>query len=64
MGNVQHVDVIRKHRAAAAAVPEEIAVSLQQIAENAKQGLLALSVGVGLEVLKAMMAEEVTAVVA
>lgn len=63
MENVQHVDVIRKHRAADQALPEEIAVSLREIVSDAKRGLLALSVDVGLQVFKAMMTEEMTAVV-
>lgn len=61
MGKVQHVDVVRKHRAAALALPEEISIALGEIAGAAKEGLLALSVGVGLRVLDVMFAEELEA---
>lgn len=63
MSKVQHVDVVSKHRTAEQTLPEEVAISLAEIATDAKRGLLALSVDVGLQVLKAMMAEEVTTIV-
>lgn len=63
MGKVQHVDVVSKHRVTKQLLPEEITVSLQEIVADAKQGLLALGVGVGLQVLETMMAEEITAIV-
>jgi putative transposase len=43
------------------AVPEEVSVALAEIAESAKEGLLALAVGAGLQVLGALMEESVTA---
>jgi putative transposase len=43
------------------AVPEEVSVALTEIAESAKEGLLALAVGAGLQVMQALMEESVTA---
>jgi hypothetical protein len=40
------------------AVPEQVIVSLAEIAESAKEGLLALAVGAGLQVMTAMFAED------
>ena len=45
----------------APSVPAEVLVSLGEIAESAKEGLLALAVGAGLQVMQVMMAESVTA---
>jgi hypothetical protein len=42
------------------AVPEQVAVSMAEIAESAKEGLLALAVGTGMQVMAAMFAEDVT----
>jgi putative transposase len=42
-------------------MPEAATVALSEIAESAKEGLLALAVGAGLQVMVAMMAESVTA---
>ena len=42
-------------------VPERVTVALAEIAESAREGLLALAVGAGLQVLQALMAESVTA---
>jgi putative transposase len=47
----------------AAALPERLQVALGELAGAAKEGLLALSVGVGLGVLHELMAEEVDEVV-
>jgi hypothetical protein len=44
-------------------VPAEVRVSLGQIAESAKEGLLALAVGAGMQVMSAMMDAEVAALV-
>ena len=56
----------RQARARAAAgavvVPEQATIALGEIAESVKEGLLALAVGAGLQVMTAMMAESVTAV--
>jgi putative transposase len=40
------------------AVPEQVIVSMAEIAESAKEGLLALAVGTGLQVMAAMFAED------
>jgi putative transposase len=44
------------------AVPETVLVSLGEIAESAKEGLLALAVGAGLQVMAAMMDADVVAI--
>ena len=36
------------------AVPEQVIVSMAEVAESAKEGLLALAVGTGLQVMAAM----------
>jgi len=41
-------------------VPEQVTVSMAEIAESAKEGLLALAVGTGLQVMTAMFDEDVT----
>jgi transposase-like protein len=43
------------------AVPEQVTVALAEIAESAKEGLLALAVGAGLQVMQTLMEESVTA---
>jgi putative transposase len=43
------------------AVPDEVSVALAEIAESAKEGLLALAVGAGLQVLGTLMEESVEA---
>jgi hypothetical protein len=40
------------------AVPEQVIVSMAEIAESAKEGLLALAVGTGLQVMAAMFGED------
>jgi len=42
------------------AVPEQVVVSMAEIAESAKEGLLALAVSTGLQVMTAMFEEDVT----
>ena len=42
-------------------IPEEVSVALAEIANSAKEGLLALAVGAGLQVLGTLMEESVTA---
>jgi putative transposase len=42
------------------AVPEQVVVSMAEIAESAKEGLLALAVGTGMQVMAAMFEEDVT----
>jgi hypothetical protein len=40
------------------AVPGQVIVSVAEVAESAKEGLLALAVGTGLQVMAAMFAED------
>jgi putative transposase len=42
-------------------VPEQVTVALAEIAESAKEGLLALAVGAGLQVMGTLMEESVVA---
>jgi putative transposase len=42
-------------------VPERVSVALAEIAESAREGLLAVAVSAGLQVMQALMAESVTA---
>jgi putative transposase len=42
------------------AVPEQVTVALAEIAESATEGLLALAVGTGLQVMQTLMEESVT----
>jgi transposase-like protein len=52
---IQSVDV------SASAVPERVSVAMSEIAENMGEGLLALAVGAGLQVMQALMDADVTA---
>jgi transposase-like protein len=52
---VQSVD------ASASAVPERVSVAMSEIAENMGEGLLALAVGAGLQIMAALMEADVTA---
>ena len=47
--------------AKAPAIPEQVSVAMAEIAENMHEGLLALAVGAGLQVMQAMMEADVTA---
>jgi putative transposase len=42
-------------------IPEQVLVALAEIAESATEGLLALAVGAGLQVMQALMEESVSA---
>jgi transposase-like protein len=44
------------------AMPETVSVSMAEIAEDMREGLLALAVGTGLQVMQTIMSEDVTAV--
>jgi putative transposase len=44
------------------AVPESVSVALAELAGELREGLLALAVGAGLQVMAAIMDEDVTAV--
>jgi putative transposase len=46
----------------APAVPETVSVALAELAGQMREGLLALAVGAGLQVMAAIMEEDVTAV--
>ena len=46
----------------ALAVPEQVSVAMNEIAENMREGLLALAVGAGLQVMTQLMDADVTAV--
>jgi putative transposase len=45
---------------AATALPERVSVAMSEIAENMQEGLLALAVGAGLQVMAALMEADVT----
>ena len=47
--------------ASVSAVPEWVSVAMAEIAENMQEGLLALAVGAGLQVMAALMEADVTA---
>jgi hypothetical protein len=44
----------------ATALPEQVSVAMSEIAENMQEGLLALAVGAGLQVMAALMEADVT----
>ena len=44
----------------ATAIPERVSVAMSEIAENMQEGLLALAVGAGLQVMEALMEADVT----
>jgi hypothetical protein len=43
-------------------VPEQVTIALGEIVESAQEGLLALAVGAGLQVMQALMADSVSQV--
>ena len=45
----------------ALAVPEQVSVAMNEIAADLREGLLALAVGAGLQVMQSLMEEDVTA---
>jgi putative transposase len=47
--------------ASGSAVPERVSVAMAEIAENMAEGLLALAVGAGLQVMAALMEADVSA---
>jgi transposase-like protein len=52
---------IQSVEVSASAVPERVSVAMSEIAENMGEGLLALAVGAGLQVMAALMEADVTA---
>lgn len=63
MAKVQRLPVGRKPGQRKIELPEQVQVSLAELAGRAKQGLLAFAVGVGLEVFRTLLEEDVTALV-
>ena len=51
---------IQSFDASAPAIPERVSVAVGEIAENMREGLLALAVGAGLQVMQALMEADVT----
>ena len=51
----------RVERSSGPAVPESVSVALAELAEDLREGLLALAVGAGLQVMTAFMEQEVAA---
>ena len=51
----------RVERSSGLAVPESVSVALAELAEDLREGLLALAVGAGLQVMTALMEQEVAA---
>ncbi len=47
--------------ASVVAIPEQVSVAMAEIAENMSEGLLALAVGAGLQVMQTLMEADVTA---
>ena len=52
---------IQSVNASAPAIPERVGVAMTEIAENMREGLLALAVGAGLQVMAALMEADVSA---
>lgn len=63
MAKVQRLPVGRKPEQRKIELPEQVQVSLAELAGRAKEGLLAFAVGVGLEVFRTLLEEDVTALV-
>lgn len=63
MAKVQKIPVGRKPGEKKIELPDQVEVSLAELAGKVKQGLLAFSVGVGLEVLRTILEEDRTAIV-
>lgn len=63
MDKVQRIPLGRKPGQRRVELPEEVQVSLAELADRTKQGLLAFAVGVGLEVFHTLLAEDVARIV-
>ncbi len=63
MGTVSQARIVEKRWAGGIAVPDRLQVAVGEIVANARDGLLAMSVDVGLQVLGLMFAEDMSAVV-
>jgi hypothetical protein len=60
MGKVQRIAVGRKPGERKLELPDEIQVSLTELGNTVKEGLFAFASGVGLEVFRTLLAEDVT----
>ncbi len=60
MQKVSHPRIVRKPFVHQLHLPDQVSVSLTDLARSAKEGLLAFSVAVGLRVLQEIMQDEVT----
>ena len=63
MSTVSGIEVVSAHEAQELALPPKVQAALGELVSSAKEGLLALSVGVGLGVLAELMGEEVDEIV-
>lgn len=63
MGKRTRPSVVAKQELDPSALPDQVSVAMAQIAGSAKEGLLALSVAAGLEVMSTIFEHEVTVVV-
>lgn len=63
MAKIPRPCVVPKHQLDVSAFPEEVSVAMREIADAAKQGLLALSVAAGLEVMNTIFTQDVTRIV-
>jgi len=63
MAKLPRPRVVTKERIEEADLPEGVLVALREVASQAREGLLALSVGVGLQVVEEIFEEEVTRLV-
>ena len=62
MSNTYQTDPLLTTAGLRLAVPETVSVAMAEIAEDMREGLLALAVGAGLQVMQTLMTEDVTAV--
>ena len=62
MSNTYQTDPLLTTAGLRLAVPETVSVAMAKIAEDMREGLLALAVGAGLQVMQTLMTEDVTAV--
>lgn len=63
MATVQKIPLGRKPGQAKIVLPDQVQISLGELAGKVKLGLLAFSVGVGLEVFRTLLDEDVTTIV-
>jgi hypothetical protein len=59
--DVKKSSQIQSVNASAPAIPEWVGMAMAEIAENMREGLLALAVGAGLQVMAALMEADVSA---